>query len=89
MSTAVPSTPKEWDHPGNILRAALDERGMSQADLARATGLTQKHISRIITGQAGVGQRAAASIGRVLGMSGRVLVQMQTDYDYAHGRNQR
>lgn len=76
-------------HPGEVLRDELDERGMSQADLARATGLTQKHISNIVTGKAGIGLDAATSIGRVLGISARLLVRMQADYDFSRHRGRR
>jgi HTH-type transcriptional regulator/antitoxin HigA len=71
-------------HPGEMLREALQERGWSQADLSRRSGLTQKHISRVVTGQAGIGTEAALAIEAATGISARVLIRMQADYDVTH-----
>ena len=68
-------------HPGELLHEALQERGMSQAQLARETGLTPKHISRIVRGRAGIGLRAARQIERAIGLSAQVMLRMQADYD--------
>jgi transcriptional regulator with XRE-family HTH domain len=48
------------------LQNELDRRSMSQADLARLSGLTTAGISRIMTGQRKAGPEACASIARAL-----------------------
>lgn len=48
------------------LRAELEERGMSQADLVRASGLSPAAISRIMTGTRAPGLLACKKIARAL-----------------------
>jgi HTH-type transcriptional regulator/antitoxin HigA len=74
------------EHPGALLKEELVERGMSQADLARATGLTQKHISMIVTGKCGIGLTAATAFEHALGISARLWIRLQADYDVTHQR---
>lgn len=76
-------------HPGEVLHEALQERGMTQADLSRVTGLTQKHISQLVRGRIGIGNTAARLIGNALNINPRLFIRMQADYDYTHHRNQR
>jgi hypothetical protein len=41
----------EWAlPPGTLLRAEIDARGMTQADLAARAKLTEKHVSQVVTG---------------------------------------
>jgi len=68
-------------HPGLLLRETLTKRSMSQAELARASGLTPKHISRIVTGQSGIGTDAAVALEQALGIPARRWIRMQADYD--------
>ena len=44
----------------------LDQRGMTQADLARGSGLTSAAVSRIMDGSRGVGPDASRAIARAL-----------------------
>lgn len=76
-------------HPGEAVSAALTEVGMTQAELARRTGLTTKHISQIVRGHAGIGTDAATAIEKVLDVTARDLIVMQADYDLSNGRSRR
>lgn len=38
---------------GTLISEALDAAGISQAELARQAGVTQKHVSLVLSGQAG------------------------------------
>ncbi len=58
------------------LRAELEERGMSQADLVRASGLSPAAVSRIITGTRAPGLAACKGIARAL--------KLPTDIIYKH-----
>lgn len=53
-----------------LVRAELDAAGWFQADLARATGYSQKHISRVLGGHDGLSEGLArrwlAALGRTL-----------------------
>jgi plasmid maintenance system antidote protein VapI len=52
--------------PGGTLRDALDERNMSQSELAERTGHSPKHISQIIHGKAPILPETALELERVL-----------------------
>ena len=71
-------------HPGELIRDTLTARGMTQKALADATGLTPKHISRVVRGLSGIGTLGATQIGEVLDISPRLLIRMQADYDVVH-----
>ncbi|MEE3716751.1 HigA family addiction module antitoxin [Tumidithrix elongata RA019] len=55
--------------PGETLLEVLEERGMSQADLADRTGRPKKTISEIINGKAAITTDTALQLERVLGIS--------------------
>ena len=71
-------------HPGILLRRTLGDLGMSQAALSRESGLSQKHISRIVTEQSGIGTDAAYALERTLGIPAAQWIRLQADYDVAH-----
>lgn len=53
--------------PGAVLRDFLEERGMSQSDLALRTDLTEKTISQIINGVAPVSYETSSRLEMALG----------------------
>jgi addiction module HigA family antidote len=54
--------------PGEVLAEALEERGMTQAELARRTGRPLKTISEIVTGKAAITPDTAIQLERTLGI---------------------
>jgi HTH-type transcriptional regulator/antitoxin HigA len=68
-------------HPGGTLKEVLDEAGLSQADLARSIGISQKHISRVITGKAGIGPDLALRLERELRVDATFWARYQAAYD--------
>lgn len=71
MPTALTFTPDYISPPGETLEDALDERGMTQAELAERTGLSRKTINEIIKGKAPITSETALHLERVLGISAR------------------
>lgn len=67
--TAQQWTPQWTVTPGEILTEALEERGMSQAELARRMARPLKTISEIVNGKASVTPDTAIQLERVLGIS--------------------
>lgn len=67
--------------PGEVLREALEERHMSGAEFARRMGLSQKHVSRIMTAKAGFSPTVAVGMERVLGISAAIWLRLQADYE--------
>jgi HTH-type transcriptional regulator / antitoxin HigA len=68
-------------HPGEVLAEHLEAQGMSQAELARRTGLTPKLVSEIISGKNRVSVNTARGLGPVLGLAPIVWLNMQAEWD--------
>lgn len=62
-------TPDYVSPPGETLEEILEEKGMSQAELAERTGRPKKTISEIINGKAAITPETALQLERVLGVS--------------------
>ena len=77
----------DWTvHPGETLREALTERNMTQTALATATGFSQKHITHVLHGRSGIGPDFAIALEKVLGISARLWVNLQSNYELFHAR---
>ncbi|BAU62877.1 plasmid maintenance system antidote protein [Stanieria sp. NIES-3757] len=61
-------TPDYVSPPGETLEEILEEKGMSQAELAERTGRPKKTISEIINGKAAITPETALQLERVLGV---------------------
>lgn len=68
-------------HPGEYLSETLTELNISQADFARAIGVSSMRISHIIKGTRPVTAELALLIGRALDQSPQYWLNLQTDYD--------
>lgn len=67
MATTYTFQPDYAIPPGETLRELLDEKGLSQSDLARRTGMAEKTISQIMTGDAPISLDTATKLELVLG----------------------
>lgn len=80
----------DWTvHPGEILGEELETRGVSQAQLARETGVSPKHINEVIKGHSGIGVEFALTLGEYLGTSAELWLNLQQAYDLHHARKAR
>lgn len=66
--------------PGWTLEEALEERSMSQADLARHTGLSEKHISLLMNGEAPITVDTAIKLERATDISAHLWSRMEQVY---------
>lgn len=66
--------------PGWSLEETLDVMGLSQAELARRTGLHQVTISRIISGQEPITPETALKLETVLGVPARLWNNLEKNY---------
>jgi HTH-type transcriptional regulator / antitoxin HigA len=66
--------------PGETLLDVLEERGMSQAELAERTGRPKKTISEIINGKAAITPETALQLERVLGIPARFWNEREKNY---------
>lgn len=66
--------------PGETLAEVLADRGMSQAELARRTGLSTKHINQVVLGAASLTAETALKLERVTGVPAQVWTNLEADY---------
>src|SRR5512143_1108495 len=68
-------------HPGEFLGETLEELGLSQAQFARAIGVSPMRISHVINGTRPVTAELALLFGRALDQSPQYWLNLQADYD--------
>lgn len=68
-------------HPGDLLRRTMEELGISSYALAKATGKTPTQIHRIVNRKASITANMALLIGKALGTSAKMWMNLQTQYD--------
>lgn len=68
-------------HPGEFLAETLQELGISQAQFARATGVSPMRVSHVINGTRPVTAELALLFGRALGQSPQYWLNLQMTYD--------
>jgi antitoxin HigA-1 len=68
-------------HPGEFLAEILQELGFTQADFARAIGVSPMRVSHVIKGTRPVTAELALRFSRALGQSPQYWLNLQTAYD--------
>jgi addiction module HigA family antidote len=68
-------------HPGQFLKEILEDRGISQAQFARAVGVSAMRISHVVKGARPVTAELALLFGRALGQSPEYWLNLQAAYD--------
>ena len=68
-------------HPGEFLLEILDELEISQAQFARAIGVSPMRISHVVKGTRPVTAELALLFGRALGQSPQYWLNLQATYD--------
>ncbi|MEK6225542.1 MAG: HigA family addiction module antitoxin [Chloroflexota bacterium] len=77
----------EWSvPPGEILAEALEERAMSQAELARRLDRPIKTVNEIIRGKASITADTAVQLEQVLDVPARFWLNLQRDHSEAIAR---
>lgn len=68
-------------HPGETILEIIQERGISQKELAIRSGFTEKHISTVINGQKNISAEFAQKLEYALGVPASFWRNLQTNYD--------
>ena len=68
-------------HPGEFLKEALNELGLSQAQFARAIGISAMRVSHVIKGSRPVTAELALLFGRAFKQSPLYWLNLQSTYD--------
>lgn len=66
--------------PGDTLEEVLENADMSQAELAKRTGLSTKHINQIVNGAAPITPETALLLERATGVSARTWSNLEVAY---------
>jgi HTH-type transcriptional regulator / antitoxin HigA len=83
-----PYDPDYTTSPGETLAEVLAEKGMPQAELARRTGLSSKHVNQMISGTASITPDVALTLERVTGISARVWANLEADHQVHKSRKE-
>jgi addiction module HigA family antidote len=70
-------------HPGEFLAEILIELGVSQAEFARAIGVSAMRVSHVIGGSRPMTAELALLAGKALGQSPQYWLNLQSAYDLA------
>jgi addiction module HigA family antidote len=68
-------------HPGEFLKEALEELGLSQAQFAHAIGVSAMRISHLINGTRPVTAELALLFGRAFNQSPKYWLNLQAAFD--------
>ena len=68
-------------HPGETLKEILEDRNMSQLELALRAGVTPKHISTIISGEKNISVSFAKKLEYALNIEAEFWINLQALYD--------
>jgi addiction module HigA family antidote len=68
-------------HPGDFLAETLEELGISQAQFARAIGVSPMRVSHVVNGARPVTAELALLFGRAFGQSPQYWLNLQSAYD--------
>lgn len=74
-------TPAYPTHPGEIIKAELKSRGISQRRLAEHIGIAYQALSEILNGSRPVTAKTALLFEATLGINAEPLLQLQMRYN--------
>ncbi len=68
-------------HPGEFVKEGLKELDLSQAEFARAIGISPMRVSHVVKGTRPVTAELALLFGRAFGQSPQYWLNLQSAYD--------
>jgi HTH-type transcriptional regulator/antitoxin HigA len=81
MATSSPTWQRDWAvMPGELLLEALEDRTMSQSDLARRMGRPIKTINEIVNGKASITPDTAIQLELTLGIAADFWINLEAAY---------
>jgi addiction module HigA family antidote len=88
-TSSQPGWEPDWAvAPGEILLEALQDREMTQSELAQRLGRPLKTVNEIIKGKAAITPETAIQLERALGISARFWTNLETQYRDTLARQQ-
>jgi len=77
---------KNPSHPGELVKANLDELRINIADAAKALGITQQQLYNVVNGESAVSPEMAIRFEMAFGGSAYMWLRLQAAYDLAQAR---
>ena len=68
-------------HPGETIKEVIEDRNMSQEELAIRTNYSAKHISEVLSGKKGISSKFANALEYALGIPTEFWINLQGIYD--------
>ena len=75
-------------HPGDYIREALEDSGLTQAALAKLLGVSAMRISHLVREERPVTAEMALRLGQAFGQSPQYWLNLQADYDLKIAKEQ-
>ncbi|MHA7293540.1 ImmA/IrrE family metallo-endopeptidase [Arthrobacter sp. HLT1-21] len=85
--TSYRYTPERVLPPGATLLEVLEERGMTQSDLATRTGLSTKHVNQIVKGVASITPETTILLERATGVAASAWTNLESAYQLDRSRS--
>lgn len=73
-------------HPGKMISQAIEREGMTQKSLCNRTGITEKHLSQIINGEASITVETALLLENALGGTASFWINLEKNYQETKAR---
>lgn len=86
VETKLSYNPNITIHPGETLKDELEFTSLTQVELSRRTGLSEKHISQIINGADPITPDTAIKLERTLGTPASFWNNLQKNYELNRAR---
>jgi len=73
-------------HPGALVRANLDDLGLSVVGAAKGLGVTRRQLYNVVKGKSAVSPGMALRLEKAFGGTAGTWLGMQVNYDLARAR---
>ena len=77
---------KSPSHPGRMIKADLEELGLSVAEAAKGLGVPRQQLYRVINCESAVSHDMALRLEKAVGGDAGLWLRMQASYDLAQAR---
>jgi antitoxin HigA-1 len=77
---------KNPSHPGELIKADIEELGLSLVAAAKGLGISRQQLHSVIAGRAGVTPEMAVRLEKAIGSTADTWLRMQMNYDLAQIR---
>ena len=83
MNPSIPRTTNGLPpiHPGEYIREALEDLGLTQAALAKSLGVSAMRISHLVREERPITAEMALRLGQAFGQSPQYWLNLQADFD--------